>query len=126
IQKGGWLLLLILLALLPGRVWAQAPSGISLTMEVGFDGYYKDGSWIPVTVHAANSGDSVEGELQILVGENQTELLFATPISLPTQSEKQVTMYIHPPNLVSGLTLELVDNRGRLLTSVTESNLRRL
>lgn len=126
IQKGGWLLLLTLLALLPGRVWAQAPSGISLNMEVGFDGYYKEGSWIPVTIYAANNGNSVEGELQILVGQNDTELLYATPISLPTQSEKQVTMYIHLPNLASELTLELVDNNGRTLASDTNQTIRQL
>lgn len=110
-------------------LWLTAPAGaqnataISLTAQAGFDGFYKDGLWIPVTVTVANNGPAIEGQVQITIGNNLSgEIHYTSPIALPTQSNKQVTLYVLPPNPVSSFAIELLDEDQQVVAGV-QSNL---
>lgn len=115
-------LLLLIIFGLAVPAGAQNPPPIALTAQAGFDGFYKDGLWIPVTVTVANNGPAVEGQLQITIGNNFSgEIHYTSPIALPTQSNKQVTLYVLPPSPVSSFTVALLDDKQRVVAEV-ESN----
>jgi hypothetical protein len=105
---------------------AQEAGELTLSATAGYDGYYKDGHWIPVYVAAANSGAPVEGELRIVTGSSPSDrVVYTSPISLPTQSDKRVTFYVFLPGFTSELELLLLDDNGDLVAS-TEASLRRI
>lgn len=100
-----WLLGTILL--LPTDASAQG----ELTMEAraGFDGYYKMGGWLPVTVVAANEGPPVEGHLQIEATDSGgRQVVYTQPAVLPTRSRKQFTLYTFVDTYTRELTVKLM------------------
>lgn len=110
---------IILLLLIAAPAQAQSVPGLTLTVEAGFDGWYKSTYWLPVHISAANSGTAIDGELQIIINDgpgNQTR--YTTPLDLPTMSDKQVTMLVKAPRGLTRLEVTLVAN-GRSVTSAT-------
>jgi hypothetical protein len=120
--------LLLLSALLGGAasVQAQDDGTLSLAATAGYDGYYKEGEWVPVHVAAANRGAPVEGTLRVVTGSNPNDrVVYTSPLSLPTQSDKRVTFYVFLTGFASDLEVELLDEGGDLVASA-EARLRRL
>lgn len=117
-----FLLLLLLLLWATAPAGAQSPpppqNGITLTATAGYDGLYKNDNWVPVNIQVANNGPSLEGELRIaIVTNSRDELRYTAPVTLPTQSDKQLILYVHVPNLTGRLTVELLDDNGRLVAT---------
>ncbi len=100
---------------------------ITLTAEVGFDGFYRTGYWTPVRVTVANSGPDVEGYLVIdQVGNSPgDQIRYQAPLSLPGQSRKTVTLYVGIDKYASALTVELVSD-DQTLAKQRFSNLTRV
>ena len=125
------LLFIALLLTIVQSVSAQqdepATSAISLVAEAGFDGYYKSQFWLPVQVTAANNGPAVEGEIRVVI-DNSTgsdPLVYNTPISLPTQSNKRVTLFLSVANSgVRAFAVELLDENGAVVARTLTNNLR--
>ncbi len=133
------LALFVLVLLLAAGPWAPAgaagpstnnqepDSGLALSARAGLDGAYREDAWLPVTVQAANEGPDVEGFLQVAVSRGGgDETLYRAPISLPTRSDKRTTFYVPLAGAASRLTIELRDERGRLLAEVESNRLQRL
>ena len=112
--------LLILLLFTPSIAVAQEDNGVELQARVGFDGFIKSEYWVPVYLNVANSGPSVEGELRVTAnaGTFGDEVVYSSPISLPTQSNKRVVIYVNLPR-VSTPTIELVANNGDVVKELT-------
>ncbi|MFZ1396970.1 MAG: hypothetical protein WAS33_08740 [Candidatus Promineifilaceae bacterium] len=102
-------------------------NGITLDLTVGYDSYFKREHWIPVQVTAANSGPAVEGYVQIRVpqGGGLEPSVYRTPLSLPTQSNKRVVLYIKLPAGVN-VDLSLHQADGSLVAEVSSGNLSNL
>lgn len=106
------ILLALFLALLlaPGPGYAQ--SDLSLKLQVGFDSFYKSETWTPVQVEVANPGSAnLTAELRFLddqVSYGAPQVLYTTPLDLPGQSRKQVTLYL-PLHSQTRLAVDLVD-----------------
>ncbi|MFO7540524.1 MAG: hypothetical protein R6X32_20985 [Chloroflexota bacterium] len=114
---------LLLLALIPlitaAPAQAQTSPGLSLSVEAGFDGWYKSTYWLPVYISAANSGAAIDGELRLVISDGPgNETIYTTPLDLPTQSDKRVTMVVKVPRSLTSLEVDLVVN-GRSLGSAT-------
>lgn len=105
---------------------ADTPPGISLEVEVGLDNYYKGEDWVPVQVTVANNGPSFEGALRIRFGASQEEQTYTAPVSLPTQSNKRVTLYVAMTTYTSRLTVQLLDEAGDQVARTTSSTLSRM
>lgn len=131
-----WLWQWIILAALCTAVFARTPypaaaqqtagvPGITMSARAGFDGYYRQQRILPVQVTVANSGPSVEGVLRAEVGSTimGDRLVYTAPISLPTQSNKRVTLLLNVPNYLATITVELRDDNGRLLHQVVSNSL---
>ncbi|MCB9420980.1 MAG: hypothetical protein H6667_14355 [Ardenticatenaceae bacterium] len=109
-------------------ILAQEDSGITMTAQAGFDGFYKAEFGIPVYVNVANSGTAVTGELRIELGSAAIgdRIVYTNPIDLPTQSNKRVTLYVNPVGFTNAITVQLVDGRGNLVAQAPTSTLSQL
>ena len=92
---------------------------IELSIEVGFDSFFRPNEWTPVRVQAKNNGDSVTGRLVIrpetsgiVVGN-----AFSTPIDLPAGGEKSAIINIQARTFPDSLRVELIDDDGFIHTS---------
>lgn len=114
--------LLALILLLGGAagVQAQDGDGLALSAVAGYDGYFKDEQWVPIHVAVANSGAPVEGELRVVTGGSASnQVVYASPVSLPTRSDKRVTLYVYLPGFASELDVLLVDDEGDTAANAT-------
>ncbi|MBV9712680.1 MAG: hypothetical protein JO011_17390, partial [Ktedonobacteraceae bacterium] len=73
--------------------------GLTFQVQVGFDGRYKSGRWVPVYVALSNAGTDFTGTLSISPpsspGESEwPSALYQSIITLPAGAQKQVTLYI--------------------------------
>lgn len=102
---------LLWLAALLLRPAAQS-DGLTLSARAGFDGLYRESAAVPVIVSARNEGPPLEGEIRVTVGSaaagNVT--VYSAPISLPTQSDKRVALYVHLPPFAGDLNVQLVSD----------------
>ncbi len=89
-------ILLVAAALWSGPRYDPAAAQEKLVMEVrgGFDGYYKQGSWVPFQVTIANEGSEVEGQVRILSQDGAAETAYVKSVSLPSHSRKRFFLYL--------------------------------
>jgi hypothetical protein len=124
-----WLLVVFVLGGLgvgavSGRVEASASPqdtpGLSLAARAGFDGYYKEGSWVPVRITVANDGPDVRATLRLASPRDYSsaETIITRAVELPTQSRREMFVYVAPEGLVSNLRINLVDGE-RVMASTT-------
>lgn len=113
-SRCGRLALIVLTTLsAPGPAHAQPPSGVNLTVRAGYDGYYKANTWIPLRVILENSGPGFDGRVEVrTLRSGGAETVYAYPISLPTTSRKEITLYLFPENYLGTLDVFLVDSDG--------------
>lgn len=132
-----WLACLLCLLLAPVPAFAHpvphttAERGLSLALDVGFDGYYRVGYWTPVRVTMENSGANFSGVLALQTfsarsATNQGAPIlspwsFTQPVTLPHNARKTVTltvpMYLGSSYHPSGVLAKLVDAHGRTVAS---------
>lgn len=95
-----------------------------MSVVAGFDGYFKVGHWFPIQVEVSNSGTSIEGELVYQAGDPAfgDVISYSTPLSLPTQSNKIVTLYVNSGNK-SGHTVKILTDNGAEVLSQTLSGI---
>ncbi len=71
---------------------AQENIGVILDIEIGFDGYIKNGLWTPVRVMAHNQGPDMQGQVRLQT--NYLGEIYAQPLKLPAQAQKSVTFFV--------------------------------
>jgi hypothetical protein len=91
-------LTLVLLASVLG--WAQA--GVKLTIAgVGFDGYYRARTVVPIAVRIENTGKTVAGEFHITTPDYDDALLpdtYRLPYTIPGGTKQLRVFYVVPRN----------------------------
>lgn len=99
---------------------AQANSGITLVARAGFDGYYKDGFWLPIRVTVENNGADVSGTLAIANPQGYTNntTIFTRQLDLPTQSKREFFLHIAPEAPASSVKVAL-NSDGKELKAVS-------
>ena len=102
----------------------EPPAGLTIEAHGGFDGFYKAGQWVPLTIELANDGPSVEGVIRVSTGRssNNNEVVYDSPISLPTQSRKRITTFVYFTGFTSRLSLQLL-NGNDVIATATITNL---
>ncbi len=105
--------LLLIVVLLPAvHAAAQGgsePDSLTFTAEVGFDGYYKAGGWVPVRVTVSNNGPNLEGLIVVEQsgGSPGETTRYQAPIGLPGQSRKTVTLFVGAGTYQQRMTVSL-------------------
>lgn len=111
-----WLWGLLATLLIAGGLYAQddLSSAITLTVDAGYAGHYRENYWLPVRVQVRNDGPDLNGTL-IIRPETSGRVVsnaYSTPIDLPANSEKVAFLYIqartNPPEII----VELLDSDG--------------
>lgn len=106
--KGTWLkplpLFLLVLLLIPAPLAAQS-SLISWTIVPGFDGSFKAGAWIPVTITISNGGPDVRGRIEWRWAFGSAR--FSQTIDLPRGSKKRLVLPVLAEGGGSDATLTL-------------------
>jgi hypothetical protein len=104
---------------------APAPAGttqstaITVTARAGFDGYYKEARWLPMRVVVANEGPDARGRLQVIAPRyNTAQVVVSREVELPTQSRREIFLYIPTEGYLSTLKVSLL-NDGQEIASHT-------
>ncbi len=125
-------ILLLAIFLFPLKAAAQSTTssahGPTFTASVGFSSRYRDGNWVPVQVSLRNDGPDFSGFVSInipspssITGRSSSTQTYQQAVSLPTQSQKQVTLYV--PILVGNqgntqpITVNLLDANNQRIGS---------
>ena len=95
---------------------AAEPGSPTVDARVMLQGHARVGSWIAIDVRIRNDGPPIVGELR-LAGGAQGRTRFATPVDLPTTSDKHYRLYAQPPAFGTQLDVVLVAG-GRTVASV--------
>jgi len=98
------------------NVRAQAEGQpITLSLHAGFDGYYKETRWMPVRIEVANDGPDVRGTLTIASPRSYGgEAIFTRQLELPTQSRREIFLYIPPEGTLTNLKVSLLNGKTEL------------
>lgn len=110
-----FLLLLVLVFVFSANEGFAQKAELRWGVTPGFNGAYKENTWIPIHVDLANQGDSRSGELRIPrhgPRPKDTAISYAVPVELPQNSRKHYIIYAPSSNLET-ITLRL----GRLQES---------
>jgi hypothetical protein len=113
-----------LLHLTPAK--AQTQASVRMAIEVGFEGRFRDNRWTPVLICVANDGANVEGELRVISGSGLrlNSGGYSTPVQLPTQSSKQVFLYVSLEAFTSQVQVELVNREGVIIQTASANVMR--
>ncbi|MDJ0753495.1 MAG: hypothetical protein QNJ45_08265 [Ardenticatenaceae bacterium] len=98
--------------------------GIALTIRSGYDGFYKQGSWLPITVLVSNDGPAVEGTIVVRGRDRQAE--YMAPITLPNQSRKRIRLNAYNFNNSGALLVQILDDQGEVVAAVNTNNVQSL
>ena len=102
-----------------------APVPITLSVEAGFDGSFREDQWMPVYIRVSNDGDDVEGRLVVRpeTSNNAVDNTYTLPIILPQGSRKAVFLYITARSFANQIRVELIDDAG-VVVAAQPANLR--
>ncbi len=114
LQRLFLLSLLFFTAVFAPKTAVAQNNNVTLTASAGYDSYYKGEFWIPIHVSVANNGPDIEGSLQVVVGTSfpGEAVVYNAPLSLPTQSNKRLTLYVSANRYVSSFNVVLLDSTG--------------
>lgn len=117
-------LFIIILALIAWSLTPVAGQGnfrdvIEMSVEVGFDSFFRPGLWTPVTVNLKNNGESLVGRLVIRPETSGTVVgnAFSTSIDLPSGSAKSAMLNIRARSFPDKARVELIDVDGLVRAS---------
>jgi len=97
---------------------AQSQGELKLSAQAGFDGYCKEGRWLPVRVTVENTGVGVDAQIQIInIEDTENKPFVAAEISLPSTSRKVLFLSVYPQSFFSGLKVRLVADGKTLAES---------
>ena len=103
---------------LPLVVYAQSEAGLTLTARPGFDGYCKDGSWMPVRVEVENTGADLNTTVQVSYKNgNGGNTVTGLDVLLPANSRKEFFLYLYPQGSLRSLHVNLLSGR-RLIKKI--------
>ena len=108
--------ILLLLTGLPPPVSAQGDfrDVIEMSVEVGFDSYFRPEQWTPIRIKLKNNGESVSGRLVVRPETSGTVVgnPFSTPIDLPSGAAKSALLNIQARSFPDRIRVELIDAEG--------------
>ena len=93
----------------------QLNARVSMTIDAGLNSYVKEHAWIPLRITLVNTGDPIEGEVEVIDKRLDIAQRFAQPVSLARGVRRQVMLYV--PSATESTQVHLVAN-GAVVASV--------
>ncbi len=72
---------------------ASAALQVRIVAQANFDGNYRPGEWVPVTVGLVNDGATVTGDVMVEAASSGGTVRYSQRVELPTRSQKVLTLY---------------------------------
>lgn len=85
---------------------AAQTDNITLRVRPGYDGYVKNGEWLPIWAEVENKGKDINGLIAVQVTGSSAKSTYATEVSLPSGARKRVPLYILPNNFSRELEVQ--------------------
>lgn len=103
-------------------------NGPTFRVNVGFDSRYRDGNWVPVQVALRNDGPDFTGKVSIDVpapyagaGNSAPLSTYQEAISLPSGSQKEITLYVPfyfgTQGVTQTITVDLLNSAGQKVST---------
>ncbi|MBC7814562.1 MAG: hypothetical protein H7175_25630 [Burkholderiales bacterium] len=92
---------------------------LSLTVNAGFDGYFRDNNWMPLFVRVSNDGDDVTGRLTVRPERTGSGVpnTFSTPIDMPNGARKTAFLYITARSFAQRILVEFINDQDQVISS---------
>jgi hypothetical protein len=124
VRAAVWALAALLLAL-GGSAAAQTgglQALLELRVDAGYDGHFRELTWMPVRVSVINNGPEVSGRLVVrpeTSGEGISNT-FSAPVLLPQGAQQTLFLYITGRAFASQVRVELLSDAGAVLASADD------
>lgn len=93
---------------------AQQAAQVTLSIQAGYQGFFKENTWFPIRVALENNGPGFTGEVVAqfnVAGVDST--VYTVPVELPSVARKEVVIYIYPDqNYATELQVSLVSGQS--------------
>ncbi len=91
---------------------AEQANPVTLTARAGFDGYYKEARWVPLRLTVANDGPDTRGTLVVKAPRTSSgEITITREIELPTQSRREIWLYVPLEAYTRNVRIQLLNGR---------------
>jgi len=111
-------LLIAVAAASTGAAARAQTSGLTMSVRAGFDGYYKDGMWIPIRITLANDGPDASGSVVIAAPRYDGSTVdYVRPVELPGGSRKEVNMFVSVEGYVGKISVAYMSGGTQLATA---------
>ncbi|MCU0498046.1 MAG: hypothetical protein MUF87_11905 [Anaerolineae bacterium] len=92
---------------------------VSLSVEVGYEGRFRENHWTPILVSVTNNGEAIDGKL-IVRRERSSALTntFSTPITLASGARQTVFLYATLQSFGTTLRVELLSQQDEIITEL--------
>lgn len=113
------ILLLGALLMQPAAAQDNFRDVVELTINAGFNGFFRPDDWTPVRVAMTNNGESLRGRLVVRPETSGTVVgnAFSTPVELPSGAQKTATLNIQARTYPDQIRVELIDDDGGVRAS---------
>jgi hypothetical protein len=107
---------------LAATIAAQAATNpVSITVNVGYQGFVKAQQWMPVTVDLTNKGPDINGTVEVTTGNNSNgppigSVIYQAHVSLPSGATKHLKTYLVEDQAPATVSARFVQN-GQVLAS---------
>jgi hypothetical protein len=101
---------------------AAQSDNITFQVRPAYDGYVKNGEWLPIWAEIENKGKDIDGQISVQITGSSAKSTYAAEISLPSGAHKRVPLYILPNNFSRELEVQFIahtqgtQERDKLLT----------
>ncbi len=95
---------------------AQSPTAaqVQLVAGGGFEGQYREGSYLGVTIDLTNGSKSTRGELSAGFGSGPaSKVRYTQHVDLPPGAHKRTTLYVRPSSFENEVHVRFTPERGR-------------
>ena len=105
-------LLVVLLTSVAAASAQETSPVITLQVDAGYDGLFRENDWFPLLVDVANDGGDVAGRLVLrpATSGNAFTNTFSTPVDMPAGSRKSVFLYVTARSFATEARVEFLDD----------------
>jgi hypothetical protein len=98
-----------------------APNPVSITVNVGYNGFVKAQQWMPVTVDITNKGQDVNGTVEVTTGNNTNgppigSVIYQAHVTVPSGATKHLKTYLVEDQAPATVSARIVQS-GQVVAS---------
>ena len=109
----------LMIGLVCGLATMPAVANLTLTLSVGFDGYYRAHTLVPLALSVQNAGNAMRGEFRVTAGDDHAlPYTYRYPASISSNANQLRFFYVIPETFSKDFTVEFWSD-GHAVTHAT-------